>query len=82
MNINTFIPSFERFNSLNMGLKRLLFVFSFLIIYFLVIVSFFSLDFNDISFGIFILVFAVLHWYVYWSFVRMVLWIYDGFVGK
>lgn len=79
MNINELIPGFNRFKTVNLGLKRMLFVLGIPLVgtwsYFTVEGDRYYQGIPMIFFGLF----AVLYWIIYWITIRIVFWVNDGF---
>lgn len=89
MNIDKFIfPKFKRFDSMNLGLKRLLFLLSFPPTVILTVGFVFALTYNSIvvphrkedPVAFFIPIFIVIAYILFWVIVRLFFWTYDGFI--
>jgi Na+/pantothenate symporter len=84
MNIDyLIIPRFKRFQSMNLGLKRMLFLLTFIpalgfigaILWFM---YFENMDGTD---GLLVFAISVSCYVAFWTFIRTIYWIVDGFTG-
>jgi hypothetical protein len=85
MSIDHFIfPRFKRFSTMNLGLKRMLFLISFPLFIFGLGVFLYSLLVGDLRNDepLIILGIIVGSYLGFWVFVRLVYWVVDGFLGK
>ncbi|SNS04623.1 hypothetical protein SAMN06295967_102228 [Belliella buryatensis] len=89
MNIDKFIlPRFKRFRTVHIGIKRLLFVLTFPIFITSILAFIYCLfemyigpSYLDADVGAGISFVLALSYLVFWTLVRIVIWVYDGFVS-